>query len=187
MNKQNNIREVLSKHQVIPVVTFNSLDEVGPKIEMLLSRNVNCIEITLRTAIAYDAIKKVLDLYGDKMTVGMGTVVLKEHIDAAVDLGIDFIVSPGLNIGLADDLEKSGIAFIPGVATPSDIISGLQFGWDTFKFFPAHLFGGIEALKTYGQVFPSLKFCPTGGITEETHKDYLALNNVISVGGSWIK
>ena len=97
------------------------------------------------------------------------------------------MVSPGLSSGLASHFEDSGIPFILGVATPSDIINGIQFGWDTFKFFPAHLFGGLNALKTYGQVFPQIKFCPTGGITEDSSQSYLALENVISIGGSWLK
>ena len=187
MTKQNNIREVLAKHPIIPVVTFTKLDEVDAKMEVLLRNNVKCIEITLRTPVAYDAIQKVKEDYGDQFTVGMGTVVLEQQIRKAIELQVDFMVSPGLHGGLAEQLMASKIAFIPGVATPSDIITGLQYEWDTFKFFPAFLFGGVEALKTYGQVFPHLKFCPTGGLTKESYLDYLALENVISVGGSWIK
>ena len=92
----------------------------------------------------------------------------------------------GINEKLAPHFEGSQIPFIPGIATPSEIILGKQLGWDTFKFFPAHLFGGIKSLKTYGQVFPDVKFCPTGGINEETYPSYLELQNVISVGGSWV-
>ena len=187
MTKQNNIREVLAKHPVIPVVTFSNLEEVDAKIEVLLRNNVKCIEITLRTPVAYDAIQKVKENYGSEITVGMGTVVMEAQIRKAIELQVDFMVSPGLHGGLAEQLMESKIAFIPGVATPSDIINGLQYEWDTFKFFPAFLFGGVEALKTYGQVFPNLKFCPTGGLTEATYRDYLALENVISVGGSWLK
>ena len=187
MTKQNNIREVLAKHPIIPVVTFTNLDEVEAKMEVLLRNNAKCIEITLRTPVAYDAIQKVKENYGSEITVGMGTVVLEAQIRKAIELQVDFMVSPGLHGGLAEQLMASKIAFIPGVATPSDIINGLQFGWDTFKFFPAFLFGGVEALKTYGQVFPHLKFCPTGGLTEASYRDYLALENVISVGGSWLK
>jgi 2-dehydro-3-deoxyphosphogluconate aldolase/(4S)-4-hydroxy-2-oxoglutarate aldolase len=183
---QNNIREILAKHPVIPVVTFNTLEEVRPMVEKLLSRNIHCIEITLRTEIAYQTIEMVKKEYPEKMDVGMGTVINIEQINKAISLGVDFIVSPGISASLFDALEKSNIAFIPGVGTPSEIILGLQQGWDTFKFFPAHLFGGIEALKTYGQVFPQAKFCPTGGITEASHPDYLALENIISVGGSWM-
>lgn len=187
MTKQNNIREVLANHPIIPVVTFTKLDEIDAKMEVLLRNNVKCIEITLRTPVAYDAIQKVKERYGNEITVGMGTVVLEAQIHKAMELQVDFMVSPGLHGGLAEQLMASKIAFIPGVATPSDIITGLQYEWDTFKFFPAFLFGGVEALKTYGQVFPHLKFCPTGGLTKESYLDYLALENVISVGGSWIK
>ena len=183
---QNNIRAVLSKHPVIPVVTFHSVEEVAPKMDQLIARGIFCIEITLRTPAAFECIAEAKRLYGDRCSIGMGTVVSESQIDKAVELGIDFMVSPGLNATLAPAFEASGIAFIPGVATPSEIIEGLQFGWDTFKFFPANLFGGLAALKAYGQVFPAVKFCPTGGITEETHTDYLALDNIISVGGSWM-
>ncbi len=183
---QNNIREVLGKHAVIPVVTFNTMEEITPLVEKLLSRNINCIEITLRTAIAYDAIKKVKSDYAGKINVGMGTVVNLAQIQKAVELGVDFMVSPGISASLFDAFENSKIAFIPGIATPSEIILALQNGYDTLKFFPAHLFGGYEALKTFGQVFPNVKFCPTGGISEDTFQKYLDLSNVISVGGSWM-
>jgi 2-dehydro-3-deoxyphosphogluconate aldolase / (4S)-4-hydroxy-2-oxoglutarate aldolase len=185
--KQNNIREVLSHHPIIPVINFNDIDEVIPMIEKLKAKDIFCIEITLRTPIAFDAIRLTKEKFGTEFTVGMGTIVSKDQIAKAIELKVDFLVSPGLNSGLASHFEDSGIPFILGVATPSDIINGIQFGWDTFKFFPAHLFGGLNALKTYGQVFPQIKFCPTGGITEETYKSYLELENVISIGGSWLK
>ena len=185
--KQNNIREVLSHHPIIPVINFNDIDEVIPMIEKLKAKDIFCIEITLRTPIAFDAIRLAKEKFGTEFTVGMGTIVSKDQIAKAIELKVDFLVSPGLNSGLASHFEDSGIPFILGVATPSDIINGIQFGWDTFKFFPAHLFGGLNALKTYGQVFPQIKFCPTGGITEETYKSYLELENVISIGGSWFK
>lgn len=183
---QNDIRTVLSQHPTIPVVTFHHTDEVAPKIDALMAKGIFCIEITLRTPVAYDCIALAKKLYGDRCAIGMGTVVKVEQIEKAIALGIDFMVSPGLNASLAPHFENSKIAFIPGVATPSEIIEGIQFGWDTFKFFPANLFGGLGALKAYGQVFPNIKFCPTGGITEESYPDYLALSNIISVGGSWM-
>jgi 2-dehydro-3-deoxyphosphogluconate aldolase/(4S)-4-hydroxy-2-oxoglutarate aldolase len=183
---QNDIRTVLSQHPTIPVVTFHHTDEVAPKMEALIARGIFCIEITLRTPAAFDCIALAKKHYGDRCAIGMGTVVKVEQIEKAIELGIDFMVSPGLNASLAPHFENSKIAFIPGVATPSEIIEGIQFGWDTFKFFPANLFGGLGALKAYGQVFPNIKFCPTGGITEESYPDYLALSNIISVGGSWM-
>lgn len=183
---QNHIREILANHPTIPVVTFNDTHEVASKMEALIAKGIQCIEITLRTPAAFQCIALAKKQYGERCAIGMGTVVTAAQIEKAVELGVDFMVSPGLNADLAPHFEKSNIAFILGVATPSDIIQGIQLGYDTFKFFPAHLFGGLNALKAYGQVFPTIKFCPTGGITEETHKDYLALPNVISVGGSWM-
>lgn len=183
---QNHIREILANHPTIPVVTFNDTQEVASKMEALIAEGIQCIEITLRTPAAYDCIALAKKHYGERCAIGMGTVVNAAQIEKAVELGVDFMVSPGLNADLAPHFEKSNIAFILGVATPSDIIQGIQLGYDTFKFFPAHLFGGLNALKAYEQVFPTIKFCPTGGITEETHKDYLALSNVIAVGGSWM-
>ena len=184
--KQNNIRTILEKHPLIPVVTFKTMNEVSPLIEKLLAKDIHCVEITLRTEIAFEAIKKVKNDYGDKIDVGVGTVINKSQIDKAVEVGVDFIVSPGIHYSLFNALEKSNTAFIPGVATPSEIMHGIEQGWDTFKFFPASYFGNQGAIATYGKLFPQVKFCPTGGISEETYQDFLALDNVISVGGSWM-
>jgi 2-dehydro-3-deoxyphosphogluconate aldolase/(4S)-4-hydroxy-2-oxoglutarate aldolase len=185
--KQNNIRAILKKHPIIPVVTFNELSEVIPQLEKLESQGVSCIEITLRTPISFDAIAEAKRAFGNRIDIGVGTLVTNEQIEKAAKLAVDFMVSPGISKSLAPTFESCGIPFIPGVATPSEIITGLELGWDTFKFFPAHLFGGLDALKTYGQVFPNVKFCPTGGIKAETYEHYLKLNNVISVGGSWLQ
>lgn len=183
---QNNIRAVLEKNSLIPVVTFNSLEEVNPMIENLLSKNIHCIEITLRTPIAFDAIELAVKNFGDKIDVGIGTIINEKQIQKAVDLKVKFMVSPGLNAAIFDALENSKVAFIPGVATPSEIMTGIAKGWDTFKFFPANLFGGKDAIKAYGQLFPNVKFCPTGGINKDTFQEYLDLKNVICVGGSWM-
>jgi 2-dehydro-3-deoxyphosphogluconate aldolase/(4S)-4-hydroxy-2-oxoglutarate aldolase len=121
------------------------------------------------------------------MDIGVGTLVSVAQIEKAASLGVNFLVSPSINTALAKAMESYGIIFIPGVATPSEMISGLQPGWDTFKFFPAHLFGGLDALKTYGQVFPEVRFCPTGKIKADTYERYLELPNVLSVGGSWMQ
>ena len=140
----------------------------------------------MRTPLAFECVALAKKMNIPNFDVGIGTVVTKEQIIQAKDLGVSFMVSPGINEKLAPHFEESKIAFIPGIATPSEIILGKQLNWNTFKFFPAHLFGGLKSLKTYGQVFPDVKFCPTGGINEDSHQDYLSLQNVISVGGSWI-
>jgi 2-dehydro-3-deoxyphosphogluconate aldolase/(4S)-4-hydroxy-2-oxoglutarate aldolase len=116
--KQNKIREVLSKHPVIPVVTFHAVEEVAPKMDQLIARGIFCIEITLRTPAAFECIAEAKRLYGDRCSIGMGTVVSVSQIDKAVELGIDFLVSPGLNATLAPAFEASGIAFIPYSVSP---------------------------------------------------------------------
>ena len=184
--KQNNIRKTLEEHSVIPVVSFDQVADVEPTMNLLIEKGIHCIEITLRNDCAFECIEKALSLKTEGFSIGIGTVVSKSQIEKATSLGVHFMVSPGINEGLAEAFNSSGIPFIPGVSTPSEIILGMQLGWDTFKFFPANLFGGSKALKTYGNVFPTIKFCPTGGIIEETHESYLALKNVICVGGSWL-
>jgi 2-dehydro-3-deoxyphosphogluconate aldolase/(4S)-4-hydroxy-2-oxoglutarate aldolase len=183
---QNNISKVLEKHSIIPVVSFSKENELSGTYDQLKSKNISCVEITLRTDYSWDAIKEFRRRYGNEFEVGVGTVISNEQILKSIDLGVDFIVSPGLSTSLVQNLEHSNIPFLPGVATPSEIIRGMEIGWRYFKFFPANLFGGIEALKAYGSVFRDAKFCPTGGISESNYKDFLELNNVISVGGSWI-
>ena len=107
--KQNNIREVLSHHPIIPVINFNHIDEVIPMIQKLKAKNIYCIEITLRTPIAYDSIRLAKEKFGHEITIGMGTIVSKEQIAKAIELKVDFLVSPGLSSGLASHFEDSGI------------------------------------------------------------------------------
>jgi 2-dehydro-3-deoxyphosphogluconate aldolase / (4S)-4-hydroxy-2-oxoglutarate aldolase len=184
--KQNNIRGILGKHQVIPVVTFNEQSEIEPTLTKLKAHGISCIEITLRTPFALEAISYVKKNHSTWMTVGVGTLIDEDQLLKVKEIGVDFIVCPGTNYALLPKLEDSGIAFIPGIVTPTEIMNGIEKQLNTFKFFPANLFGGIETLKTYAQVFPEIKFCPTGGVNEETYKDYLNLTNIISVGGSWM-
>lgn len=184
---QNNIRTVLEGNPVVPVVKIQSLEEVIPLVTALQDNNINCIEITLRTDCAIDALKLAKQCSNDSFSVGVGTVVNTKQLAQVVDAGVDFIVLPGLNNELIDALKEVRIPFLPGVVTPSEMMACLSLGWDTLKFFPANIAGGLSALKTYSQVFSQIKFCPTGGISKENYPEYLALDNVISVGGSWIQ
>jgi 2-dehydro-3-deoxyphosphogluconate aldolase/(4S)-4-hydroxy-2-oxoglutarate aldolase len=184
-NMQNNIVEVLERHSIIPVVSFSNVNELSSAYDRLSSLNISCVEITLRTDYSWDAIKEFRRRYGNEFEIGVGTVISNEQILKSIDFGVDFIVSPGLTTSLVQNLEHSDIPFLPGVATPSEIIRGMEIGWRYFKFFPANLFGGTEALKAYSSVFRDVKFCPTGGVNESNYTDFLALDNVISVGGSW--
>ena len=183
---QNNIESVLRENPLIPVVTIDSVDHVESTYQKLRSHDVSCIEITLRTEAAWDAIAKFKEDYGDHFSVGVGTIVSSDDILKCVKHEVDFMVSPGLTTSMIQQFDFSGIPFIPGVSTPSEIIRGMDLGWEIFKFFPADLFGGVKALKTYGAIFKNVKFCPTGGLNENNYKDYLDLDNVLAVGGSWL-
>lgn len=183
---QNNIRSILNQHSIIPVVTISDINEIEPKINSLLNRNIKCIEVTLRTKFAFEAIEFIKKNYGNNICVGVGTVINIEQIHRLEEIGVDFIVSPGINEQLTKKLLFTKIPFMPAVSTPSDIILGLNMGLRFFKFFPANLFGAIPALKTYQYVFPNVMFCPTGGINKDSYLEYLELENVLSVGGSWM-
>lgn len=187
MSSQNNIRAVMHAHTLVPVVTFATLDHVDDFVAFLKKLDVHCIEITLRTPEGIKAIEYINKAYGAEMLTGAGTVINERQIKALKGVGTDFIVSPGLTPKLAEGLEKSGIPFLPGISTPSEIMQAKEFGFDTLKFFPANLFGGLKGLKAYGSVFPDIQFCPTGGVTKDTCNDYLNLPNVMAVGGSWFQ
>lgn len=183
---QNNISQVLTRNTIIPVASFSNVDELTLAYDTLKSKGISSIEITLRTEYSWEAIREFKKRYSNEFEIGVGTVISNEQILKCVDLDVDFIVCPGLTPSLVQNLEHSNIPFLPGVATPSEIIKGMELGWRYFKFFPAHLFGGREALKAYGSVFKDVRFCPTGGINESNYKAFLELNNVVSVGGTWI-
>lgn len=183
---QNNIIEILEKNPVIPVVTFENLSEVDSILEKLLAQKIKCIEVTLRTKQALSCIQYIKERYRDSVSVGVGTITKPEQVKKVEELNVDFLVSPGLSNTLAEAFLQTELPFIPGVSTPSEIIKAKEYGFTILKFFPANLFGGIKALKTYGQLFPDVRFCPTGGINENNYSDFLELPNVLSVGGSWI-
>tara|TARA_B110000046_G_scaffold157298_1_gene168557 strand:+ start:6274 stop:6852 length:579 start_codon:yes stop_codon:yes gene_type:complete len=181
------INKILKNNPQVPVVTFQKEDEPEAFMDYLIKCNVFCIEITLRTPYGLKAIELLKKKFSDTIQVGAGTVISSLQVDQLKSIGADFIVSPGLTVNLFEYMTKSKIPFLPGVATPSEIIQAQELGLEYLKFFPANLYGGVDALKMFGGLFPTLKFCPTGGITEATVQDYLALSNVIAVGGSWFQ
>ncbi len=183
---QNNIEKILKENPLIPVVTIDDEAELDAIYQKLKAKNISAIEITLRTEYAWEAIKVFKEKYGNEFKVGVGTIINAEQIQKSIDLRVDFMVSPGLTTSMIQLLDFSGIPFITGVSTPSEIIRGIEIGWEFFKFFPADLFGGAKALKAYGAIFRNIKFCPTGGISESNYKEYLELDNVLAVGGSWL-
>ena len=187
MAAQHNIRAKMMGHHLVPVVTFNDGDDPIAFMEFLMEQGVHCIEVTLRTEAGLKAIGTLKRAFANRALIGAGTVTNPKQVEALVALKADFIVSPGLTPDLHKVFENAGIAYLPGIATPSELMQAIEWGLDTLKFFPANLFGGYDALKAYGQVFPTVQFCPTGGITAETSNKYLDLANVFAVGGSWFQ
>jgi len=180
-----NIQSILQTANIIPVITIEKVEHALPLAEALIKGGLNTLEITLRTDAAIDAITAIHKAFPD-CQVGAGTVIHPDQIIQIIDAGACFAVSPGITLSLVETAEQHQLPFLPGVATPSEVIAASELGCETLKFFPAHLFGGIDTLKAYASLFPNIRFCPTGGINANNAKDYLALANVISIGGSWI-
>lgn len=178
------IEEVMRLAPVIPVLVIEDAAHAVPVAEALVRGGLPVLEVTLRTAAALDVIRAMKTVPG--ALVGAGTVLNEYALDDALSAGSEFIVSPGLTKSLARAAEAARVPFLPGIATPSDIMRGLDLGLDRFKFFPAEANGGIPALKAISAPFGSVRFCPTGGITAATAADWLALDSVLCCGGSWL-
>jgi 2-dehydro-3-deoxyphosphogluconate aldolase/(4S)-4-hydroxy-2-oxoglutarate aldolase len=169
---------------VIPVLIVEDPARAQPLARSLVARGHAVLEVTLRTPAALEVIAEMAKVEG--AVVGAGTVLNTSDLDACLSAGARFIVSPGLTQRLAEAAVAGGVPFLPGVATASDIMRGLDLGLERFKFFPAVAAGGIPALKALAAPFGQCRFCPTGGITETTAPDWLALEAVLCVGGSWV-
>lgn len=178
------IAEIMQLGPVIPVIVIDEVDHAVPLAEALVAGGLKVLEVTLRTPAAIEAIREMKQVPG--AVVGAGTVLNPPQLDQALEAGAEFIVSPGLTDPLGRAAVESGVPFLPGVATSGEIMRGLDLGLTHFKFFPAMAAGGIPALKAIGGPFGLVKFCPTGGVTEETAPDWLALDQVLCVGGSWM-
>lgn len=179
-----NVDELMRSSPVIPVLTVTDIAHARPIAAALVAGGLRVLEVTLRTPAALGAIKEMTQV--DGAVVGAGTVLNSRDLDASLNAGARFIVSPGLTRPLAEAVIASGIPFLPGVATAGDIMRGLDLGFTHFKFFPAEAAGGIGALKALAAPFHSCRFCPTGGITEDSAVQWLALEPVLCVGGSWL-
>ena len=178
------IAQIMRTAPVIPVLVIDDAHHARELAEALVAGGLRVLEVTLRTPAAIDAIRRMNLVPG--AIVGAGTVVNQAQLDEARAAGAEFIVSPGLTRDLAHAVAATGLPFLPGVATAGEIMRGLDLGLTHFKFFPAEAAGGIKALKALAAPFAQCKFCPTGGITAATAPDWLALDPVLCVGGSWI-
>jgi 2-dehydro-3-deoxyphosphogluconate aldolase/(4S)-4-hydroxy-2-oxoglutarate aldolase len=177
--------ESLMRHgPLIPVLVIDDLARAQVVAEALVAGGLAVLEVTLRTRVALEVIRAMKAVEG--AIVGAGTVIDAAGLDAALAAGADFIVSPGLTEGLARAAIAAEIPFLPGVATASDIMRGLDLGLRHFKFFPAEAAGGTKALRALLGPFGELCICPTGGITAQTMADWLAIEQVPCVGGTWL-
>jgi 2-dehydro-3-deoxyphosphogluconate aldolase/(4S)-4-hydroxy-2-oxoglutarate aldolase len=177
------IDDIMRRAPVIPVLVLEDSLDPAALAETLVEAGLPVIEVTLRTPNALDAIRAMAQVPG--AIVGAGTVLNAGQLVVAAEAGARFIVSPGLTAPLAAEAAATGVPFLPGVTTAGDILRGLDLGLDRFKFFPAVSSGGIPAVKALAGPFGNVRFCPTGGITRETATEWLALDAVLCVGGTW--
>lgn len=180
-----NIEQILSSAPVVPVVVIDDIEDAAPLAQALYNGGLRALEVTLRTPVAAQAVKIMKETVPEAY-VGTGTVVDKATFDASVSAGADFMVSPGVNDELLALAKESDIPFLPGAATPSEVMKLASHGFKFLKFFPAEAAGGVPMLKSIGGPLPHVTFCPTGGVSLASAPKYLALNNVICVGGTWM-
>jgi 2-dehydro-3-deoxyphosphogluconate aldolase/(4S)-4-hydroxy-2-oxoglutarate aldolase len=178
------IEQIMLTAPVIPVLVIDDVAHAVPIATALVAGGLRVLEVTLRTPAGLDAITAMKQVPG--AIVGAGTVLNPQDLAAAIGAGAEFIVSPGLTDPLGKAAVASGIPFLPGIANASEIMRGLDLGLDRFKFFPAETSGGRPALKALAGPFGNIRFCPTGGITAANAADWLALDPVLCVGGSWL-
>lgn len=177
------IDSIMRTAPVIPVLVLQQQMDWTSLAETFVEAGLPVLEITLRTPLALEAIRQMSKVPG--VVAGAGTVLNEAQLAQAIDAGSQFIVSPGLTNPLALAARDTGIPFLPGIATAADIMRGLDVGLDRFKFFPAEALGGIPALKALAGPFGDVRFCPTGGIRVDTAAEWLALEPVLCVGGTW--
>ncbi|WP_399137875.1 bifunctional 4-hydroxy-2-oxoglutarate aldolase/2-dehydro-3-deoxy-phosphogluconate aldolase [Streptomyces sp. NBUA17] len=176
---------ILDLAPVVPVVVVDELADAVPLARALVAGGLPAIEVTLRTPVALDAIRAIAGEVPGAV-VGAGTVITAEQVGEVVAAGARFLVSPGWTDGLLDAMRASGVPFLPGVSTTSEVVALLERGVREMKFFPAEAAGGTAYLKALAAPLPQARFCPTGGIGPASAPEYLALPNVGCVGGSWM-
>ena len=184
-DKRSLLDAVLAASRIIPVLTIERVEDAVPLARALVAGGVPVLEVTLRTAAGLDAAQAIMAAVPDAI-VGIGTVLTPGDLARSIAIGAKFALSPGATPALLAAAAQSPIPFMPGVATASELMLAMEHGFDTVKFFPANTMGGQPALRGLGGPFPNARFCPTGGISDENSASWLALPNVVVVGGSWL-
>ena len=175
----------LSHSPIVPVITLESVDQAVPLAKALFAGGLSVLEVTLRTPAGLPGIEAIRATLPD-VIVGAGTVMTVEQLQAVQTAGAQFVVSPGSTPELLSAMIHSELPILPGIATLSELMLGYQMGLRRFKFFPAEISGGIKALKAFSGPAADCSFCPTGGVSPANLKEYLALANVVAVGGTWL-
>ncbi|WP_417624292.1 bifunctional 4-hydroxy-2-oxoglutarate aldolase/2-dehydro-3-deoxy-phosphogluconate aldolase [Paremcibacter congregatus] len=184
-DKKHKISDFFMTQPILPILQVDKPSDAVMAVKALQEGGVHVVEVVLRTAVSLAAITAIRHMVPD-MVVGAGTITSADLAIRAKEAGAQFLVSPGSTARLLRAMSATGLPALPGVSTAGDIVRGLEMGFEEMKFFPANINGGIPALKTFGDVFKTVKFCPTGGINGNNAMDYLALPNVFAVGGSWL-
>jgi 2-dehydro-3-deoxyphosphogluconate aldolase/(4S)-4-hydroxy-2-oxoglutarate aldolase len=175
---------LLSGTRIIPVITLHSAASAEPLAQALSDGGIRCAEVTLRTPASEDALRAMAE--HPDLVVGAGTVLDAAQAERAVEAGARFVVSPGLDAGIADRCRALGVPYLPGTATAGELMHALKLGRTAVKLFPAEQLGGLDLLNALAAPFTQARFIPTGGISPERMPHYLAHPAVLAVGGSWI-
>ena len=178
-------KDIFASGPIVPVLVINKVEDALPIAEALLKADVKVLEVTLRTAAALDVIAIIAKELPEAI-IGSGTVTNRIQLQQSYDAGAKFAISPGLTKDLLQAGNEGNIALIPGISSISELMDAADYGYDHLKFFPAEANGGVKAIKAIGGPFPNIRFCPTGGISINNVRDYLALPNVACCGGSWL-
>ncbi|MBB6522618.1 bifunctional 4-hydroxy-2-oxoglutarate aldolase/2-dehydro-3-deoxy-phosphogluconate aldolase [Pseudoteredinibacter isoporae] len=180
-----NTKDILSLSPIVPVIVINRVEDAVPLANAMVDAGFKTLEITLRTPEALGAISRIKENV-ENVVVGAGTVLNVRDVANAVSAGAEFLVSPGCTTSLLSAALSTRLPFLPGVSTASEVMTVLERGLNCMKLFPAEASGGTALLKALQGPFPQVSFCPTGGVSPANLDAYLALNNVICVGGSWM-
>lgn len=178
------LNEQLSDIKVVPVIAIQDANNAVKLAQVLVENGLPCAEVTFRTEQAAQAMKNMREAFPE-MLIGAGTVLTSAQVDQAIDAGVDFIVSPGLNPTTVKYCQQRGVAIVPGVNNPSLVEQAMELGLKTVKFFPAEPSGGVAMLKALTAVYP-VNFMPTGGVNPNNVKNYLAIPAVLACGGTWM-
>lgn len=176
---------LMGKQKLLPIIQADTVTQGLEIAKAMSAAGISLVEVVLRTEASLDVIKAIKHEL-PTLKVGAGTVIDADIYKQAIEAGSDFIITPTISPSLLTHLAKCNVPVLPGVSNTSDILLAKEFGYSEMKLFPASLSGGAPFLKAMGSVFKGISFCPTGGINQENQNEFLALNNVFAVGGTWI-